>query len=244
MILLLDCGNTRVKWRLMADGVVVHDGGGALEETVTFAELTPYARKIDRVAVSTVASEQSRLRLDESLATVTSAPVRYHWAEVSRDGLRNSYQEVAKMGADRWHAMLAAWVGARRSFAVVDAGSAVTIDYVDGQGQHLGGYILPGLHMMRRSLKLDAARIGFEYDEQINAAPGRSTGECANHGLAWLTESLVQRLHRDVGRLGLERVVLTGGDAGRFQSLGLKAEHRPGLVLEGLEIVDLQESQA
>jgi type III pantothenate kinase len=123
----------------------------------------------------------------------------------------------------------------------VDAGSAVTIDYVDGQGHHLGGYILPGLQMMRRSLKLDAARIGFEYDDQINAVPGRSTGECANHGLAWLTESLVQRLSGDVARFRLDRVVLTGGDAGRFLSLGLKAEHRPALVLEGLEIVDVQE---
>jgi type III pantothenate kinase len=241
MILLLDCGNTRVKWRLLAGGIIEHEGSGALNESHLFTSLAPLAGRIERVAVSTVASEQSRELLEEAVATVTAAPVQYYWAEASRAGLRNSYPDVSKMGADRWHAMVAAWVPARKSCAVVDAGSAVTIDYVDGQGHHLGGYILPGLQMMRRSLKLDAARIGFEYDDQINAVPGRSTGECANHGLAWLTESLVQRLSGDVARFRLDRVVLTGGDAGRFLSLGLKAEHRPALVIEGLEIVDVQE---
>jgi len=244
MILLLDCGNTRVKWRLVDGGTIVHKGGGILAESLPFDLLGPYGSKIVRVSVSTVASEESRLRLEEALATFTTAPVHYYWSEASRAGLMNSYKDISKMGADRWHGMVAGWSALRQSFAVVDAGSAVTIDYVNGQGLHLGGYILPGLQMMRRSLKLDAARIGFEYDDQINAAPGQSTGECANHGLAWLTESLVERLHGDVGRLGLGRILLTGGDAGRFLALGLRAEHRPDLVLEGLEIIDRQEQMA
>src|SRR5690554_433314 len=244
MILLLDCGNTRVKWRLVDGGAIVHKGSGAFDEPLPFEVLAPYGSRIARVAVSTVASEESRLRLEEALANVTTAPVRYYWSEAGRAGLMNSYRDVSKMGADRWHGMVAGWSAHKQSFAVVDAGSAVTIDYVNRQGLHLGGYILPGLQMMRRSLKLDAARIGFEYDDQINAAPGQSTGECANHGLAWLTEGLVERLHGDVGRLGLERIVLTGGDASRFLALGLKAEHRSDLVLEGLEIIDRQEQMA
>ena len=75
------------------------------------------------------------------------------------------------MGADRWHAMLAGWVRCKASFAVVDAGSAVTVDYVNAGGRHLGGYILPGLQMMRRSLKVDAARIGL--GRVSNSTPAR-----------------------------------------------------------------------
>ncbi|KPQ26622.1 MAG: type III pantothenate kinase [Marinobacter excellens HL-55] len=243
MILLVDSGNTRVKWRLADSSGCVLEQATLLEGTDPFHPLRPHAPSIDRILVSTVGSEQSRMQLEAALRTLSPAPIRFCWAEAARDDLYNSYQDVTKMGADRWHAMVAGWRDHRQSFAVVDAGSAVTVDYVSGEGQHLGGYILPGLQMMRRSLRLDAARIGFEFDEQIDASPGQSTGECANHGLAWLTEGVITRLQADVIQLGLSRTLLTGGDADRFLSLGLKAEHCPGLVLNGLAHIDQMERQ-
>ena len=243
MILLIDSGNTRVKWRLADALGHVSEQAATLHEGRPFDSLRPHAEAIERVLVSTVGSEQSRRELEQALAPFTLAPVRFFWAEETRAGLHNSYQDVTKMGADRWHAMVAAWMQFRRSFALVDAGSAVTVDYVSGEGRHLGGYILPGLQMMRRSLKLEAARIGFEYDEQIDATPGQSTGQCANHGLAWLTEGVVARLHADVERLGLSQILVTGGDAGRFLTLGLDAAHCPGLVLDGLARIDEMEQR-
>ena len=89
--------------------------------------------------------------------------------------------------------------------------------------------------MMRRSLKVDAARIGFEQSEQLDTRPGQSTGECVNHGLAWLTEALVQGIHRDAKAFGLSAIYLTGGDARRLQALGLEANVVEGMVLDGLE---------
>ncbi|GGC84049.1 type III pantothenate kinase [Marinobacter halophilus] len=243
MILLIDSGNTRVKWRLVDLSGCVLERTSTLTVPQPFEPLRLHAGNIDRILVSTVGSEQSRNSLEQALAGLTRVPVQFYWAEATRAGLQNSYQDVAKMGADRWHGMVAAWLVHRRSFAVVDAGSAVTVDYVNGEGKHLGGYILPGLQMMRRSLKLDAARIGFEYDEQIDATPGRSTGQCANHGLAWLTEGLVNKLHADSQRLGLSQILVTGGDAGRFLTLGLNAVHCPGLVLDGLEHIEKMESR-
>ncbi len=243
MILLVDSGNTRVKWRLADLSGCVLEQATTLTAADPFHALRPYAESIERILVSTVGSEHSRLQLEATLRLLTPVAVQFYWAEVARDGLYNSYRDVTKMGADRWHAMLAGWNEHRQSFAVVDAGSAVTVDYVSDEGQHLGGYILPGLQMMRRSLRLDAARIGFEFDEQIDATPGRSTGECANHGLAWLTEGVIARLHADVGRLGLSRTLLTGGDADRFLALGLNADIRPGLVLSGLARIDAMEQQ-
>lgn len=234
MILLIDAGNTRLKWRLTGTGGPL-EGAAVMADAEPLTGLSGYWSDIERILVSTVASESARAQLHELLLARAKVPVEYCWAESTRDGLSNSYGDVSRMGADRWHAMLAGWVRCKASFAVVDAGSAVTVDYVNAGGRHLGGYILPGLQMMRRSLKVDAARIGFEQSEQLDTRPGQSTGECVNHGLAWLTEALVQRIHHDAKAFGLSAIYLTGGDARRLQALGLEANVVEGMVLDGLE---------
>lgn len=244
MRLLVDAGNTRLKWRLEQSGSVVSSGVGLLDESNPIPALSEYGVRIRTVAVSTVAAEDKRLQLQAYLAGQVSAPVRFYWAEPSRKGLRSAYQDCQKMGADRWHAMYAAWARFRRGVAVVDAGSAVTVDYVDATGQHLGGFILPGLQMMLRSLKTDAARIGFDPTQILATEPGKSTGECVNHGLAWLTLGLVDRVQADSQRFGLQDLVVTGGDADRLLGLGLPAVSVPNLVLDGLALVDAEDQGA
>lgn len=234
MILLIDSGNTRVKWRLVNGGKTELEGAGVFDVSDPFERLRGLSVDISRVDVSTVGSEDDQLLLASNVREFTLAPITFHWAEACRDGLTSSYQDVARMGADRWHGMLAAWQITRAGCAVVDAGSAVTVDYVSDEGKHLGGYILPGLQMMRRSLKLEAARIGFDFESVLRTVPGVSTGECANHGLAWLTEGVVRQVHRDVAEYGLQRIIVTGGDAERFINLGLQADRHEGLVLDGL----------
>jgi len=241
VILYIDFGNTRVKWRLMRSSERIDGGVADLTVPEPFHSLQKYAGEVVCVCVSTVASEANRNILEAAIARVTPAPVRFYWSESERDGLKNSYQDVSKMGADRWHAMVAAWGRFRAGCAIVDAGSAVTVDYIDDRGHHIGGFILPGLRMMRRSLKLDAARIGFDADEQLDTRPGKTTGECANHGLAWLTEGVVRHTHRDVATYELQHVLVTGGDAQRFIGLGLQAEYCPELVLDGLNRVAAQD---
>lgn len=237
MILLIDAGNTRLKWRLVNGSAIHSEGASLIDVGQPFEGLQDAGKKIKSVAISTVGSEAARHELEQVVHTVTSAPITFHWAEAERNGLSNSYQDVSKMGADRWHAMVAGWETETAGFAVVDAGSAVTVDYVGGDGRHLGGYILPGLQMMRRSLRLDAARIGFDFDDQVDTRPGVSTGECANHGLAWLTQGVIGQITKDVTCRGLGRIILTGGDADRFIRLGLAADYRPGLVLDGLQAI-------
>mgnify|MGYP003652705160 CR=1 FL=1 len=186
MKLLVDAGNTRLKWLLVGDGHLVGTGSAILDADDPFCDIRCQSAHIRRVAVSTVISEERR------------------------------------MGADRWHAMYAAWQADEGGFAVVDAGSAITIDYVADTGAHLGGYILPGKQMMLRSLRQDAARIGFDVSDVQAAEPGASTTECVQHGLVWLWASMAARIEADCRRL----------DA------GLSAHHEPSLVLKGLAAVD------
>ena len=241
MKLLVDAGNSRLKWRLAQGGQVIAEGVGRLDDANPMPGLEANSAEIAAVAVSTVAAEDKRLALQAFLERRTGAPVRFYWSEPERGGLVNAYTDYPKMGADRWHGMYGAWAVYRQGVAVVDAGSAVTVDYVDGSGQHLGGFILPGLQMMLRSLKNDAARIGFDPDQVLETSPGHSTGECVNHGLAWLSAAMVGRVHADVRKFSLERILVTGGDADRLLGLGLSAEIRPQLVLDGLALIDSED---
>ncbi len=95
--------------------------------------------------------------------------------------------------------------------------------------------------MMIRSLQTDAARIWFDPEQVLQTAPGTSTGECVNHGLAWLSAAMIERIQADVDRIGLGDVLVTGGDAERLQGLGLNAVHAPDLVLRGLAAIDSEE---
>jgi len=242
VILFIDSGNTRTKWRLVGPSGQCVEGVGLSSKPNSLAALIDYGANISRVAVSMVGSDEAEASLREAVQAVTDAPMTFHWAERQRLGLVNSYHQVEAMGADRWHAMVGAWHAHKSGLVVVDAGSAVTVDYVGNGGHHLGGYILPGLQMMRRSLRMEAARIGFEYDNELNTMPGKNTSECTNHGLAWLSASVIDRIQKDCRRHSLPNVLVTGGDAERLLALGLDAEHRPGLVFEGLELIDRAET--
>lgn len=242
MILLVDVGNTRLKWELREQGRMVDRGAALMSELgsdTCFPESLP---AVSGVAVSTVVSEAHRHKLADVLAKFTGHTPRFYWSESSRRGLVSAYQDPSRMGADRWHGMYGAWLRCRSGFAVVDAGSAVTVDFVAADGRHLGGYILPGRNMMLRSLKSDAARIGFEPDAVDAAEPGTDTGECVLHGQVWLKEALEARLQADMARYGLGTLFLTGGDAGLFGFSGVTVERSPSLVLDGLEAIVREEA--
>lgn len=240
MRLLIDAGNSRLKWRLEESGQIFDQGVGVTADVDPLPGFSAAEGRVSRVAVSTVASESKRVSLFKHLSSRFDAPVTFYWAEAVRGGLKSAYKDCSQMGADRWHAMYGAWQRRNQAFLVVDAGSAITVDYVDSEGRHLGGFILPGLNMMRRSLQVDAARIDFDPSQVLNTSPGVSTSECVNHGIAWLSEALVERVRRDCIALGISDILVTGGDAERLLQLGLVAEFRPSLVMDGLGLIDAE----
>lgn len=241
MRLLIDAGNTRMKWRLEQAGSAINEGWSELGSEDPLANIDDYLGSISRIAVTTVIHEEARLSLLSYLKRKVAAPVRFYWAEAKRFGLRNSYTDPHTMGADRWHGMYGAWKMCGQGCVVVDAGSAITVDYVNHQGEHLGGYILPGLNMMLKSLKTDAARINFKASNASVPHPGQSTAECVNQGLTWLSLAMLERIKNDSAELGLTAVLVTGGDALRLMAMGMGADHCPSLVLDGLGHVDSEE---
>lgn len=146
------------------------------------------------------------------------------------------------MGADRWHALIGAWSVVQGACAVVDAGSAITIDWIDARGQHLGGYILPGRNMMTGALRQSTARVLFDEQDAEGLAPGRSTSECVFHGRNWMIRALAGQLGREL----TVPVLITGGDGALIKKAldddadcGIpKVRLYPDLVLEGLALVE------
>jgi hypothetical protein len=152
--LLLDLGNTRLKWRLLeADGSRTE---GALAHTeADFADtLESLLRPLrgTRAWVSSVASPGLAGRIETALANHLGAPPTRVQVDASRPGLRLAYPDPAQLGVDRWLAMLGALDhGGEGDPAVVAlAGTALTLDAIDRDGRHLGGLIAPGLRLQHR----------------------------------------------------------------------------------------------
>ncbi|WP_166263147.1 type III pantothenate kinase [Marinobacter caseinilyticus] len=238
MRLLVDAGNSRVKWRLLSASGIERDGQGDLFDAALFAKAKDLGSQILRVAVSTVRSESDRDFLVGRLAELTAAPARFYWTEGERGGLHCAYGAPNTMGADRWHALYGVWAHRRRPFVIIDAGSAITIDFVADNGRHLGGYILSGRSMLLRSLRQDAARIHFDEQNGNTTSPGTTTTECVQHGLGWLWQGMIERLEKDCRRLSITDVFVTGGDATELLALGLNATPVEGAVLTGLDLID------
>src|SRR5680860_356688 len=155
---------------------------------------------------------------------------------------------------DRAQAVLTALDAAhapRRRFhepcIVVDCGTAVTIDALDAEGQHLGGLILPGLELMRRSLLEHTARISFgsDGDSDDQALFGRSTAQGVRVGARLALTASIDRIVADMGAYSIRlhgsvpvHNIMTGGAGMHMLGyLAARYEFEPKLVLQGLAII-------
>ena len=108
---------------------------------------------ISRVRVACVANQTITRRIDDWVAQQWQLVPEYAHTQAYYQGLTVAYQDERRLGVDRWLAMLAArQAAAGQGVCVVDCGSALTLDVVDHEGRHLGGYIVPGLAMMESAL--------------------------------------------------------------------------------------------
>lgn len=242
MTLVLDIGNTALKWRVHHEhgntqGDCLH---GRCWRDVVEGLHAEWGEFVDRIWVASVAGRAA----DEEVAGLLEATFGlvpdFYYSRGRDQGITNAYAEPRRLGVDRWLAMLEAWhrVG---DAVIVDCGSALTLDAVDGSGAHQGGYIVPGLGMLRESLAAGTAEVQVGDEDPARAlAPGRNTAEGVRHGILRMTVAFIRdgvvELRR--GLADTCRVFLTGGDAHHIAPLlDLEVELAPELVLDGLERV-------
>ena len=242
--LLMDIGNTRLKWGILADGAIRRTGHIS-QEMIRSDGLTALTsklpRRVDTVFASNVAGASFATRISGVVGLHCNSDM--HFARSTREacGVTNSYRQPRRMGVDRWVAMIGAWAEIQSACLVIDAGTAVTIDALDSNGQHLGGQILPGVNLMSDALASSTSDIPNTSRRSIRGASGleifanNTAGAVAHGALSAVVGAIERAVHILRENHHDPELILTGGDASRIlKSLEGEPIHRPHLVLQGL----------
>ena len=233
MKLLIDAGNSRVKWALW-DGrtlgpvtALAHDALGQLAQD--WAGLA-----VDAVYAANVAHVQIRSAIEQA----APLPVQWQRAQKLAMGVRNHYRNVAEQGADRWLAVLGARQQQAGDVVIACAGTALTVEALTADGDYLGGLILPGYRLMLQALAQNTAQL----DRQPGLAcdfPQGTEDALASGAIDALCGAIQRMQHRLAAHVGnMPVLLLTGGDAALLAAaLPPGARIVDNLVLYGLASV-------
>lgn len=248
LCLLIDMGNTRIKWVWVRGGMIIESSLGR-GRPADFFELCsgPDGIMPGRILLSSVASQSSTAEMAVICARKFGMAAQVVQASSNLAGIENGYENPAALGVDRWLAI----VGAAHSYGVplivMDLGTATTLDAVDQLGRHLGGLILPGPALMLNALAGGTVMrvptdLGQEpdFDRSLTPAgvgPATSTAAAITGGIYAAQIGALAEFRRNVSaRLGAEpKVVLTGGAAeGIMRRMESVAVFDPWLVFKGM----------
>ncbi len=213
MNLLVDSGNTRLKWAtLEEDGFIsshalVNQLISRQQLIETWKQLTPPKRLAIACVSSTPLLELVFAVAVELWPLIDIIKVK---AEANAFGVVNAYEQPEKLGVDRWLAMVAVRNHYKTQACIVDCGTAITVDLIDAGGNHQGGLISPGLTLMKQSLATGTAALPFN---QTNHLVGAATfTEAAIYsGTLYAAIGLIELVLSQ--QLGSMPLILTGGDA-------------------------------
>jgi type III pantothenate kinase len=243
MMLLVDAGNTAVKWGICEAGEIVsadwfvHRGFSITEQLTRYwSSLQPP----DEVCITSVAGEA----LDAAL----SAWTQRQWSLIPRFisttdtacGVTNAYPVAADLGVDRWAALIGAHHHIRDAVCIVDCGTAITVDMLAANGHHQGGLILPGVELLQQVVQQDTAGVRPVTEMPVVNLFANNTGAGVYSGAVYMAVTAIDRIINDIASAHDQdfEVVITGGDAGTMLPLlARSAHHDPELVLKGLAIL-------
>lgn len=233
--LWLDVGNTRLKYWITQDRVVIeHAAEMHLQSPADLLlGLIQHfkALNLDKIGISSVQDKKNNDRIIKILKML-DVPVTFAKVHAEYAGLRCGYDDTTQLGIDRWLQVLAV-AHPEQNLCVVSCGTALTIDLTQGL-QHLGGYILPNLYLQRNSLIQNTKGIKIPDMAFAELSPGRNTIDAVHHGIFLGLLSTIENVLRQSPR----QLVLTGGDAALFAHY-LKEFNpviEPDLLLKGLNL--------
>jgi type III pantothenate kinase len=232
MRLLIDAGNTRIKWALTRGDEWLCRGALPTERAAELSEQFADGPAIRAVWASNVAGAEVGRALREA---VVADAWHFVTARERQCGVRNGYEQPAQLGSDRWAALIAAWHLVGGCCLVVNCGTATTVDALSDEGEFLGGLILPGVELMQRSLWGATAQL--EQGAGKYVAFPRNTADALFSGAVQATCGAVERQHALLDKVGAT-VVLSGGAAEVLRErLKLPLRFEDNLVLQGLWLI-------
>lgn len=235
MNLLIDMGNTRLKWAFTTAGQILA-GAPLVNDRISRDELFRLWKGIyrpRRIAVSCVSANRL-LELVQSVA-------RELWLDVDiiqvksqaqAFGVINAYQQPEKLGVDRWLSLVAVWQQYHTSACIVDCGTAITVDLIDAHGRHQGGLISPGLMLMKKSLGQGTEALPVSEASHPFALANYTEAAIYSGTLMAVIGLIEHVLAKQPANM---RLILTGGDAELIAGqLDVRPTVDPDLVLRGL----------
>ncbi len=263
MILEIDAGNSRIKWRVIdahQQAVIAGnatntrllaeaDAGFPMLDKVFSSLRSQPGNSLTRARVSSVRGAGFQDMLSDWLREKWHLEAEFAVVEDCCGGVTNSYTDITSMGVDRWLAMLAAYKRAQEACCILDCGSAATFDWLDADGLHQGGYIVPGLYLMQESLARKTPALKISFEQWTSPVPGNSTQAAITSGIVAMLTGFADRCYLE-SKTGADEKAgkipdkennpqwfLTGGDA-ELLSKHLRWPHvvEKDLVLEGLAI--------
>lgn len=233
MILLVDAGNTRIKWRVVASAAALQAvDEGALDhaEAGELAAVRARHPGLRRALGCNVAGTAVAGRIS---AACTGLNIEWLVSGAALAGVRNLYAQPAQLGADRWAALIGARALHPHACLVVTAGTATTVDLLSASGDFLGGLILPGVDLMLQSLARGTAQLPLA-DGRFSLQP-RCTVDAIRSGCLQAQAGAVERMFSQIADEAQATCLLGGGAADSFAGLlEIPVRRVDNLVLTGL----------
>ncbi len=249
-VLLVDMGNSRIKWTVAKGGVM-----GTVHSVAHEGDLQPFfdhpawrdAGLPGRLLVVSVLGAELNAVLARWVRQHWQLPVEFVVARREGWGVHNPYHEPQQLGADRWAALVAARAMCEGACCICDCGTALTLDALSADGSHRGGLIMPGLRMMRHALGRGTGAIRVMPAAELDVLPlfATNTHDAVLGGTLYNMVAVIERFVQDARHaLGGEALLLiSGGDAARLLPLlRFGVRHEPHLVLQGALIMAERDS--
>jgi len=241
--MLVDVGNSRLKWCTNADGVLCDTG----EAGHVHSDIGPVAKsewssreRPGRVLVANVAGTDAADALAGAAVDLWQIQPTFVRSARECHGIVSAYSRPEQLGVDRWVAMIGARKLAAGALGVVDCGTAITLDYVNARGRHRGGLIMPGVALMRRCLSTSTGDLPMVANESGELTATDTIGAISSGTLnaaAWSIQSFRRQIEATEGE-SVTWFLTGGGSSALIPLLDADFRHKPDLVLEGLAVFD------
>jgi type III pantothenate kinase len=235
--LVVDIGNTFTKIAVFAQDELLHTEQHSSPGAGIFLSLIDQY-KIKRAIISSVKKEV------EDWRAVINEKIDLQYFNIQMTaGISNQYKTPHTLGLDR----LAACIGAKKLYPgkgclVIDAGTAVTYDWIDSQGNYFGGSISPGLNMRYKALndytgKLPLINADDHFDKDYGDDTASAIRSGVQNGIKYELTGFIENYRKKDPEVN---IILTGGDSNFFDTLLKNSifapyiKNEPYLVLEGL----------
>lgn len=245
MILDIDLGNTRGKWRLRTANSIYRRGVLDTAKGIEIALLHFYRDlaladvTLEKILVSSVLDAERNAQLYDFFVEHAAITPSFAKSTLSWGRMKNGYDIPEALGVDRWLAMMAAFYENNTACIVIDCGTAITVDIINGEGHHLGGFIAPGFNVLHQALFNNTAIPMALVQNEYSLLPGKNTAAAIQNARLAMLSGLIQHAELSLVCTTNEvapAIIATGGDAPYVQKIRTNALLKPELVLDGLAL--------